>query len=125
MQKRDVVPNRLLVARGHATIVLDPIEKTLDKIAFFVEVDVIVAGFFAPFAARNDRLRLQSDNRIDKGLAVVALVGQDCFKLGTLLRCERTLAEQGLSLRDVMALTRCHAESKRIAQGIGYNMDFA
>ncbi len=123
MQKREVVLYRLLVARGHATIVLDPIEKTLDLVAFFVEFDVMGAGRFTPFSAWNDRLGLESGYRVDEGVAVVALVGQDRFDLKTLSRTKHL--EQGLSLGDVMALTRCHPEPERIAQRIGYDMNFA
>ena len=125
MQKRFVVAHGLLIARGDATVVLDPTEKPLDFVALFVQLTVIGPWLFSPFSTRNHRFGFQRDDLSHKSVAVKALVRKHRF-YGIALRWgERTVFQQRLGLRDIMALTRRYPKGQGIAQGIGDNVDFA
>ena len=125
VKKRFVVDHRFLVTRGHPTIVLHTTQKTLDLVAFLVELAIIEPFDFAPLAAGNHRLGLQRDDLGNEGIAVIAFVGKHRLDGPALLWSKHAALEQGLGLRDIMALTRRYGEGQRVAQGIGDNVDLA
>jgi hypothetical protein len=70
-----------LVACGHAAEVFDELEETFDQIALPVKREIAIAFVLAIRLWRNDRLDRARPEAGNVGVGVVALVGQDGFRL--------------------------------------------
>jgi hypothetical protein len=94
---------------------LQPLEEALDEIALAVEGKVRLPWFLAVGFRRNDGGDVTRLERLDKGVGVVALVGDESLRLD--------LAQQRLGLGDVGRLPRRQGENDRIAECVDDGMD--
>src|SRR6266851_9624335 len=81
---------------------------------FFVQVLVVVSRLLAVALGRNDRLRADSFNGLDEGVAVIALVGQDGLGLVTL--------QKRLRLGDIRLLPGSQLEFHRQTEAVDSRM---
>jgi hypothetical protein len=95
---------------------LDLIDKTLDQMAFFIPMFVIITQLFAPDPWRNNRLGLFVGNQQQKIVRITRFVGQQAVK--------RVIVCQCLSLGSIMPLSSGQNETQRIPQRIHTNVDF-
>jgi hypothetical protein len=94
---------------------LELLEEALDEIALAVEGKVGLPRLFAVGFRRNNGRDSPRLERRDKGIGIVALVGQESPRLD--------LIEERLGLGDVGCLPRCQGESDRIAECIDDGVD--
>jgi hypothetical protein len=116
MQACEEVASGFFVAGGDATELFDKIEEAFDQIAFGVEGEVAMARDLAIRFWRNDRLDGPHFEGLDKGVDVVALVGEESF--GPHFGGER------LGLVDVVDMPAGEAERQWISDGVHDHMDF-
>lgn len=114
-QKAQVANIKLLKTRENATIVLDLVDKTLDKMTLLIEMGIIVVGLFAILSGRNHRRSSLHFNRFEKIFGIVALVRNE--------KVTRAIRQQVRCLCDIMLLPRCEQESQRIPQRIDLDMN--
>lgn len=91
------------------------LEEALDEIALAVEGKVRLPRFLAVGFRRNNGGDVTRLERLDKGVGVVALVGNESLGLDP--------AQQRLSLGDVGRLPRRQRENDRIAECIDDGVD--
>ncbi len=95
----------------------DFIDKTFDKVSFFVNMFIVITRFFAFGSRRNDSFSfILFDDEFYKIISVIALVSEQPFEIKT--DC------QGLSLCDIMLLTRGKNKAQRIAEAVDSYMNF-
>ena len=105
----------LVVAGGDGTVFFDLLEEALDEIALAVEGEV---GFALDFAIgfRRDHGRAAALlDRLEEGIRVVALVGDDRFGLD--------FGQQTLGLRDISDLAGRQRERYGIAERVDDGVD--
>ncbi len=116
MQARGEIARGFLVPCGDTSEMLDELKETFDQIAFPVEREIAVAFVRAIRLWRDDRLDRARPEASDVDVGVVALVGQDGFRLD--------LCGQRFGLGDVGDLATGQTEYKRISEGVDDHMDF-
>lgn len=99
-----------VVTRCQPPKLFEPIEESLDQIACLVPVPVDVTLLITIAARRNDGLRAGRFDGCDQGVAVVALVRDDCFGGDGV--------DERRSLRDIGDLPAGQDQAQRIAQRI-------
>lgn len=94
---------------------LDLVDEALDQVALFVQMTVMLALLVATWRRGNDRFGAALNNQIKEISRIVGLVGDDVVGAEALDECRR--------LRNIVALTSCEAQTKRIAQAIDADMN--
>lgn len=115
MQEGTELIGELVVASRQAPELFETIEESLDEIASLVSMLVDVALGVAIAARRNDGLRPGALNGGHQGIAVVALVGDDCIG--------RDRLDQGGALGHIRHLAGRQNAANRIAQRIDAGVD--
>ena len=62
---------------GNSSVVFQFLKVALNKIAFFVQLSVVIPQFLAVAARRDDRLSAYILDRHDKGVGVVPFISND------------------------------------------------
>ena len=114
MDKRQERFGEFVVARGDASELLDPAEKTFDEVAIFVDMVIEISRVESVRARWNDSLAALGHDSLNKRVRIVALVGDD--KPG------RLILDQYFCLLDVGHLSCRENHTQRIAQGIDRHM---
>ena len=114
MDKRQERFGEFVVARGDASELLDPAEKTFDEVAIFVDMVIEISRVESVRARWNDSLAALGHDGLNKRVRIVALVGDD--KPG------RLILDQCFCLLDVGHLSCRENHTQRIAQGIDRHM---
>lgn len=115
MQEGVEATSELVVACGETAKLLEAIEESFDKVSCLVSLPVVLARPASVAAGRNDRLSTCGVKGLNKGIAVVPLIGDDRFG------CDG-LHQRG-SLRDVGDMTAREDQPQRMAQGIDTGVD--
>ena len=115
LQSCEKIARGLFVARGDATEVFDELEESFDQIALAVKREIAIAFVLAIRLWRDDRLDRARPEAGNEDVGVVALVGEDGFRLD--------LCGQRFSLGDVVNLTCGQSERERVSQRIDDHMD--
>ena len=105
MDECQEVPGGLVVARGHAAVLLRLGPEPLGQVAVLVAVPVVVPLHGSVLQAGDHRLRPLRLDRRDDRLAVIALVGDDDLR--------RRALDQGPGLRHVGRLARREGQLDR------------
>ena len=105
----------LVVAGCNGAILFELAEKSLDEIAFAIEGKIGVARLTAIGLGWNDRHDASALERLDQGIGVLGLVGQEGRGLD--------LVEQRRGLADIGGLSRRERQGDRIAERIDDGMD--
>lgn len=116
MQSGEEVSCGFLVAGGDGSELLDDIEESFDEIALTVECEVAVTFDVTIFLRRNDHGDGARFQGLDKGICIVALVGEKRFRFD--------LRHQRFSFLDIVDLTTRKAERQWIAERVNDHMDF-
>lgn len=123
MQKGRVVAGGLVVARGHAAVVLHPANEPLNLVSILVQLTINLTRMVCIFSARNDGLRLELGfDMLGQVAAVVAFVCEDGFD-GRFLLLAATEGQKRLGLRTIAGLAGREHERQRIAQGVYERVD--
>jgi len=117
MQERQEAGVELIKTREDPTVMLDFVHKTLDQGSLPVAPGVVGSGFFPVLAGGNDWDCPLVGDKSKQFIAVVTAIGQDILP--------DFLAQQALSLGNVVTFTTRQEETQRVAQSIGFDMDFA
>lgn len=123
MQHRQVVPRRLLVARRHTAVVLDPTEEALHLVPILVELRVVLARLLAILPARDHRAGSQCLDLRHEPVRVVPLIREHGMDRFLVLHRQPDGVKQGLRLRDVVALAPGQRQHERIAERITDHVD--
>ena len=115
MNKPEEVAGRLLIPRGHATVLFDLVPKALHQVAILVPLPIIRALLRAVFPRRNDCLGAAPFDVLDHVVAVVPFVADGYF--------HPVVGEQGLRLRGVGLLGRRQQELNGQSQAADAGMD--
>jgi hypothetical protein len=81
LQSCEKIALGLFVARGDATELFDELEESFDQIALPVKREIAIAFVLAIRLWRNDGLDRARPEAGNVGVGIVALVGQDGFRL--------------------------------------------
>ena len=108
---------QFLKARENTPIMLDFVDETFNQVSFFVNVLIISTGCFAFGTRRNNRFGFMLlDDEVDKIIGIIALVGNQPFKI--------KVDDQCLCLSDVVSLPSGQDKAQWIAQAINTHMNF-
>jgi hypothetical protein len=106
LQTRGEIAGGFLVTCGDTSELFDELEETFDQIALAIKGEIAIAFVLAIRLWRNDRLDRARPEAGNVGIGVVALVGQDGFRLD--------LCGQRFSLGDVVDLACGQSERERV-----------
>ena len=110
MQHGHKSPRKFLVARGQSPELFDTIEKSLHKVAIFVNMLIVFSPNNAVFSARDDCLCISRHNADDKRVGVVSLVSHNRQGIKSI--------NQGLGLRYVRSFATSQKQTNGISQSI-------
>ena len=110
MQEAQVSGVQLLKPGEDPAIVLDLVDEAFHQMTLPVQMPVIVGGFLAVRAGRNDRSHAPLQNVLAKPLGVIPFVGQ--YVLASIT------GDQTLRLGDVVLLPAGQYESQGVAQAV-------
>ena len=115
MQEAQVSGVQLLKPGEDPAIVLDLVDEAFDQMALPVQMPVIVGGFLAVRAGRNDRTQAPFQDMLTKLLGILPLVGNHVLS--------GIIGDQSIGLSDVMLLSPSQDEPQGITQGIHAHVD--
>lgn len=116
MRHRHKSPRGFLIARRQSPEQLDTIEKSLNKVAAFVNMVIVFSLNNTVFPAGDDRLCVLSRNAYDKRIGVVSLASHT--RQGT------KSIDQGFGLRYVRSFATSQNQTNGIFQSVHRSMNF-
>jgi hypothetical protein len=110
------VYKQLVISCCDTPELLELIEKALDEIALFIEINVIGTLDFAVAFGRDDDFAFACGNLLMQVIGIVAFVGDG--------GCGGKSVDEFVCMGDIVLLSGAADQPDRIAQGVSRDMDF-